>query len=75
MFGSGWVWLSLKADGKLEISQEQNAQNPITRGNIPLLTIDVWEHAYYLDYQNRRAEYIEKFWSIINWKEVNKRLA
>jgi Fe-Mn family superoxide dismutase len=75
LFGSGWVWLSLKADGKLEISQEQNAQNPITRGNIPLLTIDVWEHAYYLDYQNRRAEYIEKFWSIINWKEVNKRLA
>ena len=75
LFGSGWVWLSLTSDGKLEISQEQNAQNPITRGNIPLLTIDVWEHAYYLDYQNRRAEYIEKFWSIINWKEVEKRLA
>ena len=75
LFGSGWVWLSLKADGKLEISQESNAQNPITRRNIPLLTIDVWEHAYYLDYQNRRAEYIEKFWSIINWKEVEKRLA
>jgi len=75
LFGSGWVWLSLNTEGKLEISQEQNAQNPITRGNIPLLTIDVWEHAYYLDYQNRRAEYIEKFWSIINWKEVNKRLA
>ena len=74
LFGSGWVWLSLKADGKLEISQESNAQNPITRRNIPLLTIDVWEHAYYLDYQNRRAEYIEKFWSIINWKEVEKRL-
>ena len=66
LFGSGWVWLSLNANGKLEISQEQNAQNPITRGNVPLLTIDVWEHAYYLDYQNRRAEYIEKFWSIIN---------
>ncbi len=74
LFGSGWVWLSLNTDGKLEISQEQNAQNPITKGNIPLLTIDVWEHAYYLDYQNRRAEYIEKFWSIINWKEVEKRL-
>ena len=74
LFGSGWVWLSLKADGKLEISQESNAQNPITRGNITLLTIDVWEHAYYLDYQNRRAEYIEKFWSIINWQEVEKRL-
>jgi Fe-Mn family superoxide dismutase len=74
LFGSGWVWLSLTSDGKLEISQEQNAQNPITRGNIPLLTIDVWEHAYYLDYQNRRAEYIEKFFSIINWKEVEKRL-
>jgi Fe-Mn family superoxide dismutase len=74
LFGSGWVWLSLTSDGKLEISQEQNAQNPVTRGNIPLLTIDVWEHAYYLDYQNRRAEYIEKFWSIINWQEVEKRL-
>lgn len=74
LFGSGWVWLSLNTEGKLEISQEQNAQNPITKGNIPLLTIDVWEHAYYLDYQNRRAEYIEKFWSIINWKEVEKRL-
>ena len=75
LFGSGWVWLSLNSERKLEISQESNAQNPITRGNIPLLTIDVWEHAYYLDYQNRRAEYIEKFWLIINWKEVNKRLA
>ena len=75
LFGSGWVWLSLNTDGKLEISQEQNAQNPITKGNVPLLTIDVWEHAYYLDYQNKRAEYIEKFWSIINWNEVNKRLA
>ena len=74
LFGSGWVWLSLTSDGKLEISQEQNAQNPVTRGNIPLLTIDVWEHAYYLDYQNRRAEYIEKFFSIINWKEVEKSL-
>ncbi len=75
LFGSGWVWLSLNADGKLEISQESNAQNPITRGNVPLLTIDVWEHAYYIDYQNRRAEYIEKFWSIINWDEINNRLA
>ncbi len=75
LFGSGWVWLSLNPAGKLEISQESNAQNPVTRGNIPLLTIDVWEHAYYLDYQNRRAEYIEKFWSIVTWDEVNKRLA
>jgi len=74
LFGSGWVWLSKNSDSKLEISQEQNAQNPITKGNIPLLTIDVWEHAYYLDYQNRRAEYIEKFWSIINWDEINNRL-
>ena len=74
LFGSGWVWLSKNADGKLEISQEANAQNPVTRGNVPLLTIDVWEHAYYLDYQNRRAEYIEKFWSIINRDEINNRL-
>lgn len=73
LFGSGWVWLSVNQDGKLEISQELNAQNPVTRGNTPLLTIDVWEHAYYLDYQNRRAEYIEKFWSLINWDEINNR--
>lgn len=75
LFGSGWVWLSLTQDNKLEISQEPNAQNPITRDNKPLLTIDVWEHAYYLDYQNRRADYINNYWRIINWNVINNRLA
>lgn len=75
LFGSGWVWLSLTQDNKLEISQEPNAQNPITRGNKPLLTIDVWEHAYYLDYQNKRADYINNYWKIINWNVINNRLA
>ncbi len=75
LFGSGWVWLSLTKDNKLEISQEPNAQNPITRGNTPLLTIDIWEHAYYLDYQNKRAEYINNFWKIINWDVINSRIA
>ncbi len=73
LFGSGWVWLSADKDGKLVITQEQNAQNPITKGLRPLLTMDVWEHAYYLDYQNRRAAHLQALWSIINWEEIERR--
>lgn len=73
LFGSGWVWLSADADGKLVISQEQNAGNPVQRGLNPLLTFDVWEHAYYLDYQNRRPDHLSALWSIINWQVVDQR--
>lgn len=73
LFGSGWVWLSVNSDGKLEITQEANANNPILRGNVPLLTFDVWEHAYYLDYQNLRPAYISKLWDIIDWKVIEDR--
>ena len=74
LFGSGWVWLSLGADGKLVITQEGNAGNPVTKGLKPLLTFDVWEHAYYIDYRNARPAYIAGLWQIINWDEVNRRL-
>ena len=74
LFGSGWVWLSLDAEGKLVITQQKNAENPVTRGLIPLLTFDVWEHAYYLDYQNRRADYLAALWQIVDWKVVENRL-
>ena len=73
LFGSGWVWLSADADGKLVITQEPNAQNPVTRGLRPLLTFDVWEHAYYVDYQNRRADHLAALWQLINWEVVNQR--
>ena len=73
LFGSGWVWLSADADGKLVISQEANASNPAQRGLTPLLTFDVWEHAYYLDYQNRRPDHLSALWSIINWQVVDQR--
>lgn len=72
LFGSGWVWLSADADGKLVISQEANASNPAQRGLTPLLTFDVWEHAYYLDYQNRRPDHLSALWSIINWQVVEQ---
>ena len=75
LFGSGWVWLSADKDGKLVITQETNANNPITKGLKPLLTMDVWEHAYYLDYQNRRAAHLQALWQIINWEEVARRYA
>jgi len=74
LFGSGWVWLSEDANGQLVITQETNANNPITKGNTPLLTFDVWEHAYYLDYQNRRPAHLSALWQLINWEEVNRRL-
>ena len=73
LFGSGWVWLSADKDGKLVITQEANAANPIQKGLKPLLTFDVWEHAYYLDYQNRRADHLSALWDIVDWKVVEKR--
>ncbi len=73
VFGSGWVWLAKDKDGKLEITKEQNAGNPVTKGLTPLLGFDVWEHAYYLDYQNRRADHLEEIWKIIDWNAVEAR--
>lgn len=73
LFGSGWVWLSSDEQGRLLITQEQNAGNPIQKGLRPLLTFDVWEHAYYLDYQNRRADHLTALWDIINWDIVTQR--
>ena len=70
LFGSGWVWLSADKDGKLIITQEPNAANPIQRSLCPLLTMDVWEHAYYLDYQNRRPDHLAALWQIIDWDVV-----
>ena len=75
LFGSGWVWLSADKDGKLVITQQKNAENPVTMGLNPLLTFDVWEHAYYLDYQNRRADHLAALWQIVNWQVVEGRLA
>lgn len=73
LFGSGWVWLSADEDGKLFITAESNAGNPLTHGLIPLLTFDVWEHAYYLDYQNRRADALNALWSIVDWDVIESR--
>lgn len=73
LFGSGWVWLSRDGDAGLVITQEKNAATPIQRGLKPLLTFDVWEHAYYLDYQNRRAEYLHSLWPIIDWNVIAQR--
>ena len=71
--GSGWVWLSADAEGKLVITQETNAANPVQRGLKPLLTFDVWEHAYYLDYQNRRPDHLSALWQIVDWDVVEQR--
>ena len=73
LFGSGWVWLSRDLDGKLVITQEANAANPVQKGLKPLLTFDVWEHAYYLDYQNRRPDHLAALWQIIDWEIIEQR--
>lgn len=73
LFGSGWVWLAKSKEGKLEILKESNAGNPITIGYKPILTFDVWEHAYYIDYRNRRVDHLNDLWRIVNWNVVNKR--
>jgi len=72
-FGSGWAWLVKTPAGKLEIYSTANQDSPIMEGKFPILGIDVWEHAYYLKYQNRRAEYVAAWWNVINWSEVEKR--
>lgn len=69
LFGSGWTWI-VKNNNKLEVTTTTNQDSPLTEGKTPILTLDLWEHAYYLKYQNRRAEYIEAFWNVINWKKV-----
>ncbi len=73
IFGSGWAWLATNKDGKLFIEKTSNADNPLTKGLVPLMTADVWEHAYYLDYQNRRAEHLGKIWSVIDWEVIEER--
>ena len=73
-FGSGWAWLSV-AGGKLQVESTPNQDNPLMEGRTPILGLDVWEHAYYLNYQNRRPDYITAFWNVVNWNEVAKRFA
>ncbi len=73
LFGSGWVWLSCDEEGKLYITQGKNADNPMKDGLRPILVFDVWEHAYYLDYQNRRAEYLNRLWEIVDWDLIGIR--
>lgn len=74
LFGSGWVWLITNAEGKMQVLSLPNGDNPLRHGLKPLLTIDLWEHAYYLDYQNRKDKYLENFWLLVNWNVVSKRL-
>lgn len=72
-FGSGWAWLSVDKNGKLEVSSTPNQDSPVMEGKTPILGCDVWEHAYYLKYQNKRPDYINAFWNVVNWDEVSKR--
>lgn len=75
VFGSGWAWLTVDANGKLSIESTPNQDTPIMQGRTPIMGLDVWEHAYYLNYQNRRPDYLEAWWNIVNWMEVSKRFA
>ncbi|MCQ2348220.1 MAG: superoxide dismutase [Paludibacteraceae bacterium] len=75
LFGSGWVWLVMDDEGRLSVQQLQNDDNPLRHGWKPVMTIDVWEHAYYLDYRNRRGDYIDQLWPLINWKVISSRIA
>jgi len=74
-FGSGWAWLALDQDGALQVLSTANQDSPLSMGLTPILGIDVWEHAYYLKYQNRRPDYIAAFWNVVNWDEVARRLS
>lgn len=74
LFGSGWTWLVQNKDGEVAIANTFNAGNPLTEGQTPLLTVDVWEHAYYLDYQNRRPEYLQNWWKVVDWEFVAKNM-
>ncbi len=74
LFGSGWAWLALNAEGKLELLPLANADTPIIHNKKPLLTVDVWEHAYYIDYRNARPKFVEGFWDVVNWEQANSQL-
>lgn len=74
-FGAGWTWLVKNVDGSIELVSTSNAATPLTTGQTPLLTCDVWEHAYYIDYRNSRPNYLENFWALVNWDKVNERFA